>query len=59
MAYTALEELDIDEESGIRSILFGNTRKTLQNNSRLLEMEGMKITLGQRVQLCLDNDLWS
>lgn len=59
MAYTALEELDIDEESVIRSILFGNTHKTLQNNSRLLEMEneGMKITLGQRVQLCLDNDL--
>jgi hypothetical protein len=61
MAYTAIEELDIDEESVIRSILFGNTHKTLQNNSRLLEMEneGTKITLGQRVQLCLDNDLWS
>jgi len=58
---TSLVELDTDEESIIRSILFDVTHKTLQNNARLLEMqnEGMKITLEQRISLCLDNDLWS
>lgn len=58
---TALEELDVDEESVIRSILFDNTHRIIQNNARLLETEtnGMKITLEQRIQLCLDNDLWS
>ena len=57
---TSLVELDVDEESIIRSILFDNTHKTLQNNARLLEMENMgNITLEQRISLCLDNDLWS
>ena len=58
---TSLDELDVDEESVIRSILFDNTHKTIQNNPRLLELElrGMKIALEQRIQLCLDNDLWS
>ena len=53
--------MDVDEESVIRSILFDNTHRTIQNNARLLETEnrGMKITLEQRILLCLDNDLWS
>ena len=60
IADSSLVELDIDEESIIRSILFDNTHKTLQSNARLLEMENMgKITLEQRISLCLDNDLWS
>ena len=57
---TSLIELDVDEESIIRSILFDNTHKTLQNNARLLETETLgQITLEQRISLCLDNDLWS
>ena len=60
IADTSLVELDIDEESIIRSILFDNTHRTLQNNARLLETENLgKITLEQRISLCLDNDLWS
>ena len=60
IADTSLVELDIDEESIIRSILFDNTHKTLQNNARLLETEDLgRITLEQRISLCLDNDLWS
>lgn len=57
---TSLIELDVDEESIIRSILFDNTHKTLQNNARLLETENLgQITLEQRISLCLNNDLWS
>lgn len=60
IADTSLVELDIDEESIIRAILFDNTHKTLQNNARLLETETLgQITLEQRISLCLDNDLWS
>jgi hypothetical protein len=57
---TSLVELDVDEESVIRSILFDYTHKTIQNNARLLEMEneGVKIPL-KRIELCLKNDLRS
>lgn len=34
---TALEELDIDDETIIRSILYDNVHKTLSNNARFIE----------------------
>ncbi len=57
---TSLEELDIDEESTIRSILFDHVHKTLQNNAKILVIEDLgKINLDKRIGLCLKYDLWS
>jgi hypothetical protein len=42
---TALEELDIDDESIIRSILYDNVHKTLASNSRLIELDNREAVL--------------
>jgi hypothetical protein len=53
-------ELEDDEESIIRSILFDSTHRTLQNNARLPERERLEqIILEQRISLCLDNYLYA
>ena len=40
---TALEELDVDDESIIRSILYDNVHKTLASNSRLIELDNREV----------------
>lgn len=58
---TELKELDVDEESLIRAILFDYIHTTIQRNNFLLKVEGSdsqgKINLGDRVRLCLDSGL--
>jgi hypothetical protein len=52
--------LDIDDESLIRSILYNHVHKTIRDNGRILQTEeNGKLTLEQRVGLCLDYELWS
>lgn len=69
-----LEELDVDDESIIRSILFENVNRTLERNSKLVDLGNKVIkeyegrvystgeirdtTLGERIDVCIDNDLW-
>jgi hypothetical protein len=55
---TALDELDFDEKSLIRSILYNHVHKTLHDNFMLVETRGLgKITTDQRISLCLENEL--
>ena len=59
---TSLEELDTDEESTIRSVLFDYVHKTIQNNARIftpMDLGKTKINLDARIGLCIDNDLSS
>ena len=73
---TTLEELDIDDESLIRSILYDHVHKTLRDNARFIELDNREvkinnygneylapklspITLDKKIELCIDNGLWS
>jgi hypothetical protein len=58
---TALEELDVDEESLIRSILYNHVHKTIRDNARILDrlkLDEMGTTLDERIRLCLEYELW-
>jgi hypothetical protein len=70
---TAQEELDVDEKTVIRSILFEHVNRTLEHNSRLVNIANAiidsygkpiysdkinGISLADRIDLCLNNDLW-
>jgi hypothetical protein len=56
---TALEELDFDEKSLIRSILYNHVHKTLRDNFKIVQTDDLgKIAIDQRISLCLENDLW-
>ena len=58
---TALEELDVDEASIIRSILQTHIHEVLRMNIHLLAIgkEDGVIDVGGRIARCLDNDLLS
>jgi hypothetical protein len=56
---TALEELDFDEKSLIRSILYNHVHKTLHDNYTILQTDNLgEIPIDQRISLCLENELW-
>jgi hypothetical protein len=72
----SLEELDVDDESLIRSILYENVLKTLAANSRLIDFNNREVktnsygseylapriqtlTLANKIELCINNGLWS
>ena len=56
---TALDELDLDEKSLIRAILYNHVHKTLRDNSKILEIDNLgEINVSQRISLCVEHDLW-
>jgi hypothetical protein len=56
---TALDELDQDIESVIRSILYNHVHRTLRDNSNIvLPKEQGCVTAVDRIGLCLDNGFW-
>jgi hypothetical protein len=74
IADSAQEELDVDDKVIIRSILFDTVNRTLERSAKLVnigELEsdsdgynnktyGVKnTTLAERIEICLNNDLWS
>ena len=55
---TSLEELDQDQDSLIRSILYNTVNKTIRENSHLLHLDGIEQTMSMRIEKCLGNQLW-